>query len=224
MTAAARCRGSPPEVMRLRVALRDVLPTPWRRLEIGTAATLADLHAALQAAMGWQDLHLHRFRILGRQYDPEYADVGQIRLASLRLRAGERFSYEYNLSVPWLHEIRVEAVQPGVAGRRYPRCVAGSHAGPPEWCPGPEALDELKGELLGLSYVEDMELMAEFGRAVLAMRDGVVRDPLDAVGVDDLRRALARQERREALTAPFDRRRADAALDRLTAANAGAVP
>lgn len=213
-----------PAIMRLRVALRDVMPTPWRRLEIAAAASLADLHAALHAAMGWEDLHLHGFRILGRGYDSGYADLGRVRLADLRLRVGERFIYEYNLSVPWRHEIRVEAVGPGVAGRRYPRCADGRHAAPPEWCPGPEALDEVRADLLGLSYVEDLHLMVEFGRAVLDMRDGRVGDALGVVGADDLRRALARHERREALTAPFDLHRANAALRRLATAERGAVP
>jgi Plasmid pRiA4b ORF-3-like protein len=224
VTAEDGLGGDAPEVMRLRVMLRDVMPTPWRRVEIAAAATLADLHAAIQAAMGREDLHLHRFRILGRRYDPERADLGQIHLAGLRLRAGERFTYEYNLSVPWLHEIRVEAIGPGVAGRRYPRCLAGRHACPPEWCPGPEALDEMRAELLGPSYAEDLRLMTEFGRAVLDARDGRVRDALDAVGVDGLRRALARQGRREVMTAPFDRRRAEAALGRLATADKGAMP
>ncbi len=224
MTAVDARGCDAPEVMRLRVALHDVKPTPWRRVEIAAAATLANLHVVIQAAMGWEDLHLHCFRILGRRYDPEYADLGQVRLADLRLRPGERFSYEYNLSVPWGHEIRIEAIGPGVASRRYPRCAAGQHVRPPEWCPGPEALDEVNAELLGLSYVEALQLMAEFGRAVLDARDGKIRETLDAVGVDELRRALARQDRREVLTAPFDRRRADVALGRLATAEKGPVP
>ncbi len=215
---------APPAVMRLRVALLGIKPAPWRRIEIAAVTTLAELHAVIQAAMGWEDVHLHHFRILGRQYDPDYADLSRVRLADLRLRAGERFAYEYNYSAPWEHELRVEAVGPGLAGRRYPRCIAGQHACPPEWCPGPEALDEIKAELLGLSYVEDLQLMAEFGRAVLDARDGLVRDALDVVGVDNLERALGRQRNREALLACFDRRGANTALGRLTTAHAGAVP
>lgn len=93
-----------------------------------------------------------------------------------------------------------------------------------EWCSGPEALDEIKAELLGLSYAEDLDLMVEFGRAVLDARDGKVRDALDAVGEDTLRRALDRQERREALLAGFDRRRTNGALARLGTPTAGATP
>lgn len=202
--------------MRLRVALLGTKPSPWRRVEITAATTLAGLHGVIQAAMGWEDLHLHCFRILGRQHDPEHADLARVRLADLRLRAGERFAYTYNHSAGWEHELRVEAVGPGVPGRRYPRCIAGRHPCPPEWCPGAESLDELRADLLGLSYAEDLDLMVAFGRAVLGARDGgTIRDALDAVGEDDLRRALARQERREALLAGFDRRRANKVLRRL---------
>ena len=101
---------------------------------------------------------------------------------------------------------------------------SGRHACSPEWCPDPEALDEIKAELPDLSYAEDLDLMAEFGRAVLDARDGTVRDGLDAVGEDDLRRALDRQERREALLAGFDRCRANEAPMRLGTPTAGAAP
>ena len=42
--------------------------------------------------MGWEDQHPHCFRILGRRYDGEYADLTRVLLVDLRLRAGERFT------------------------------------------------------------------------------------------------------------------------------------
>ena len=179
------------------------------------STTLAGLHEVIQAAMGWEDQHLHCFRILGRRYDGEYADLTCVLLADLRLRAGERFTYTYNHFAGWEHELRVEAVSPGQPRCRYPRCIGGQHPCPPEWCSGPEALDEIRNDLLGLSYAEDLDLMLAFGRAVLDAQDGTVRDVLDAVGKDELRLALDRQRRREALLSGFDRRRANRALARL---------
>ena len=108
---------STPMVMRLRVALLGVKPTPWRRIEVLASTTLARLHDAIQAAMGWEDQHLHCFRILGRGHDGEPADLIRVLLADLRLRAGERFTYTYNHFAGWEHELRVEAVGPG-----HPRC------------------------------------------------------------------------------------------------------
>jgi hypothetical protein len=67
--------------------------------------------------------------------------------------------------------------------------------------------------------------MVAFGRAVLEAREGgTVRDVRDAVGEDDLRQALARQRRREALLTGFDRRRANRALARLGTPTAAAAP
>ena len=90
--------------------------------------------------------------------------------------------------------------------------------------PGTRRYEEIKAELLGLSYAEDLQLLAEFGRAVLAARDGMVRDALDAVDADELKGALRRHKRREALIEPFDRRRANTALGLLATASAGATP
>ncbi len=212
-----------PMVTRLRITLLGVKPAPWRRIEVLASTPLAELHDAIQAAMGWEDLHLHCFRILGRRYDGEYAGLTRVLLADLRLRAGERFTYTYNHFAGWEHELRVEAVGPAQLRCRYPRCVGGQHSCPPEWCAGPEALDEIRGDLLGLTYAEDLDLMVAFGRAVLDARDGTARDALDAVGEDELRLALARQRRRDVLLAGFDRRRANRSLAQLATPTAEAT-
>lgn len=103
-------------------------------------------------------------------------------------------------------------IGPGRPARHYPHCIAGQQICPPEWCAGPEAYDDVKAELLGLSYSEDLQLMVEFGSALLAARNGTVRDALNAVDVDQLKHALRRHERREELIGQFDRRRANTAL------------
>ncbi|MDO9714753.1 plasmid pRiA4b ORF-3 family protein, partial [Paracraurococcus lichenis] len=56
------------KVVSLKVTLRDTKPPVWRRLLVPGATTLGDLHRAIQAAMGWEDCHLHTFDIEGRQY------------------------------------------------------------------------------------------------------------------------------------------------------------
>jgi len=35
----------------------------WRRIQVWEDATLAQLHRVLQMVMGWEDYHLHEFRI-----------------------------------------------------------------------------------------------------------------------------------------------------------------
>ena len=48
---------------RVRLDLHGAKPPIWRRLELPGDLTLPRVHVAIQAAMGWYDSHLHRFRI-----------------------------------------------------------------------------------------------------------------------------------------------------------------
>src|SRR5207302_11197865 len=64
----------PPEIYQLKVTLLGTSPPIWRRLLVPAAVTLAQLHDVLQAAMGWEDGHMHEFSIGQRRFgrpDPE---------------------------------------------------------------------------------------------------------------------------------------------------------
>jgi hypothetical protein len=56
-------------VLRLKISLEHIDPTPWREIEIRADRTLAHLHDAIQAAFLWYDLHLWQFEIGGRRYE-----------------------------------------------------------------------------------------------------------------------------------------------------------
>ena len=138
-------------VLQLRVVLRGVSPLIWRRILVRADSTIADLHSTLQTAFGWSDDHLHRFVIHGREYGISYIcgvsfrdDPHEITLGSLGLRQGERFSYEYDLSSGWIHDVGVEAILPAVPTRCYPVCTGGRRAVPPEGCSGPWSFVELR--------------------------------------------------------------------------------
>ena len=45
--------------------MRGIRPPIWRRLHVPGAATLGQLHDALQIAIGWTDSRLHQFRVGG---------------------------------------------------------------------------------------------------------------------------------------------------------------
>lgn len=49
------------KVYQLKVSLRGISPLIWRRLLVASSTTIAHLHAIFQVAMGWEDVHLHRF-------------------------------------------------------------------------------------------------------------------------------------------------------------------
>jgi len=131
-------------IYQLRVALRDVSPLVWRCVLVRSDTTIAQLHAVLQIAMGWEDVHLQQFRIHGKAYGV-YHDGGMtfaddphtVRLSDFRLRRGERFVYEYDMGDFWQHDVRLERVLPLDTRRRPPVCTAGRGDCPPEDCGGP---------------------------------------------------------------------------------------
>jgi Plasmid pRiA4b ORF-3-like protein len=126
-------------VYQLKITLRDIRPPIWRRVQVKDC-TLSQLHEIIQVAMGWEFSHLYSFDVNGVDYgDPEMTggelDMEDDRRAKLsRLVPGEkfRFHYTYDFGDNWEHEILVEKILPREEGRRYPVCVDGKRACPPE--------------------------------------------------------------------------------------------
>ncbi len=138
----ARKTTTTPDIVKLKVTLNGMRPPVWRRLLLPAAMTLRDLHDAIQASMGWEDAHLHDFDIAGHRYgDPATTDdvVNEVRLNLGQIHeAGiERFKYTYDFGDDWEHLIAIEGAIPRVEGERYPACIAGKRACPPEDCGGP---------------------------------------------------------------------------------------
>lgn len=137
---------TPNEIYQLKITLRDVRPPIWRRILVTEATTLYQLHWIVQIAMGWTNSHLHQFIIDDEYYsqkDFELDDWGhevknenRVRLTALSLAPKRKFTYEYDFGDGWEHEILVEKVVAPEAEVRYPRCVAGKRACPPEDCGG----------------------------------------------------------------------------------------
>ncbi len=96
--------------------LRWISPLIWMRLLVRNDSTVAGLHQTLQVAFGWDDEHLNRFEIRGREYAVCHDGGGMIgidargvRLDGLKLRRLERFLYEYDFGDSGIHYLRLEA-------------------------------------------------------------------------------------------------------------------
>jgi len=139
-----RASGGKAAVYRFKIVLQDSDPAIWRRIETRDVA-LEQLHALIQTAMGWTNSHLHQFEIGGRRYtDPRFLmgnsdDFGAIEYSGLRVsdlvakqRDKLRIDYEYDFGDGWRHEIVLENVTESEPGIRYPRCIDGERACPPE--------------------------------------------------------------------------------------------
>lgn len=75
------------DIYQIKVTLHGTRPPIWRRLLVSADITLAKLHDVLQTAMGWENGHMHQFRVGQRRFgQPEPADPF-MRKASRRKRA-----------------------------------------------------------------------------------------------------------------------------------------
>jgi hypothetical protein len=126
-------------VYQLKITLRNFRPPIWRRVLVPASITLYKLHQIIQVAMGWTDSHLHQF-IIGREYysipSPDdwepVKDERRYRLYQIAPAEKSKFVYEYDFGDSWEHEILVEKIVPAEPGKKYPVCVAGKRACPPE--------------------------------------------------------------------------------------------
>ena len=139
-----------PLVYQFKITLRHVKPPIWRRIQV-LDGTLDELHEHIQAAMGWTNSHLHQFVIRGERYgDPELLNDGlgddgetldstKMKLSVLlaQTRKSTKFRYEYDFGDGWEHEVVFEGASAAEPGVRYPLCIKGARACPPEDCGGP---------------------------------------------------------------------------------------
>jgi hypothetical protein len=78
-----------PRIYQLRAVLRGIGPLIWRRLLVRSDSTVAQLHEALQVAFGWDDEHLNRLEIRGREYAVYRDGGGLIGIDATGMRLGQ---------------------------------------------------------------------------------------------------------------------------------------
>lgn len=147
------------------VVLRHVEPKVWRRILVPGGYSFWDLHVAIQDAMGWEDRHLHQFRLKdpggGNEVivgipDASFGDP--VTLPDRLITVADYFSdkpveYLYDYGDDWFHEVVLEVFREDLFSR-HPLCIAGERACPPEDCGGPSGYEEL---LAALSDPDDPE-------------------------------------------------------------------
>jgi pRiA4b ORF-3-like protein len=187
----------PQEIYQIKVTLLGTDPSIWRRLLVPAELTLEQLHDVLQLAMGWEDCHMHEFRIGPQRFgkpDPMEQAFGGPRTASERTarlfhvlgRAGTKAVYTYDFGDNWEHQIVVEkrlAPEPGCA---YPACLAGERHGPPEDCGGIPGFYNLLEAISDSKHEQREELLDWVGDDF---------DP-EAFSVEEINRRFAPLQRR----------------------------
>jgi len=186
-----------PVVYQIKVTLKGSRPPIWRRMQVISDTTLAQLHPLLQCVMGWEDAHLYQFVVSGIRYgDPrllgelDAEDARTVPLATLGLREKVKFFYAYDFGDSWEHELLVEKILPRDEGQRHPVCLTGKRACPSEDCGGIWGYARFLEVIRDAEHPEHDEMLEWVGGEF---------DP-DVFDLDEVNRELQR------LTSPVGRR------------------
>lgn len=148
--AKSKAKKSQPihDIFQFKITLLGTRPGIWRRIQVQDC-TLDKLHEHIQTAMGWTNSHLHQFDIKGERYgdpellgggsdDVEFVDSTTTLLSEIlpKLRRRFAFNYEYDFGDCWEHQILFEGSPPVDAKAKYPLCLEGERACPPDDCGG----------------------------------------------------------------------------------------
>jgi hypothetical protein len=126
--------------------------------------------------MGWTNSHLHHFRIGKQLYgDPmlmeenmeeyHYKDSTRTRISKILPKTGERlnFIYEYDFGDCWEHEILFEGCPKKEPGTKYPLCVEGKRACPPEDCGGIRGYEDFLEAIVNKKHERHKEKLVWIG-------------------------------------------------------------
>lgn len=147
------------EVYQFRIELQDIAPPIWRQIQVPADYSFWDLHVAIQDAMGWLDYHLHAFHIqqsgsmkriaIGvpdSNFNKSTLAGWETSIKTYFVEPGFTADYIYDFGDDWRHTVQLEAILDKDPAVKYPVCIAGERACPPEECggiPGYEGMLEL---------------------------------------------------------------------------------
>ena len=138
-------------VYQFKITIKGIRPPIWRRIQVPENYTFWDLHVAIQNAMDWDDAHLHEFIItypnskekirIGSNNDNSF--IFSHILPEKKQKIADFFSLEnktaeyiYDFGDTWRHKIYLEKILSKEKNTKYPICIAGKRATPPEDCGG----------------------------------------------------------------------------------------
>jgi len=172
----ARTSKMPGSIHELEISLCEVEPRIWRRFAVRSNCTLAKLHDIVQMVMGWMDSHLHQFVTddethyapLSPYGDPDWdervSNSAKTRVQDVLPAKGAQLLYQYDFGDGWQHVIEVVDIRPPEPGTKYPHCLAGERACPPEDCGGPYSYPDFLSALANPKHPEHADLTEWIGR------------------------------------------------------------
>ncbi len=163
-------------VYQFKITLEGIKPPIWRRIQVPETYTFWDLHVAIQDAMGWEDYHLHEFevvnpstglkeniRIPAEASGTEVLSERKQKIADYFSMENRTASYVYDFGDGWEHKILLEEILPREKGVKFPNCINGKRACPPEDCGGVWGYADLLEIIKDPEHEEYEEMMEWLG-------------------------------------------------------------
>jgi hypothetical protein len=160
----------PNSVYQLHISLNDIEPVIWRRIQVLGRVSLYKLNRIIQECMGWTNSHLNLFNINDVEYEVKYENVEEnpdaldereFKLCQVVQAENVSFTFLYDYGDYWEHSVLVEKILPKEPDVKYPICIDGKRACPPEDCGGPPGFEEFV-EAVRNPYHEDHQAMIEW--------------------------------------------------------------
>ncbi|PJA10433.1 hypothetical protein COX68_00370 [Candidatus Falkowbacteria bacterium CG_4_10_14_0_2_um_filter_41_15] len=166
-----------PSIYQFKIALRDVKPSIWRRIQVPEDYSFYDLHCVIHDVFGWFGYHLHEFETI----DIKPANVKRIGIPDEEMGCFEvlpcwaekikewfnlqkkAMNYIYDFGDNWVHRVELEKILPREKDVRYPICLAGKRACPPEDCGGPWGYGDMLAILKNPKHEEYNEILEWLG-------------------------------------------------------------
>ncbi len=165
------------QVYQFKVTLSDIRPPIWRRIQVPENYTFWDLHVAIQDAMGWADYHLHKFTIFSLR-EGEEVEIGipnpdwnetevlhdrKQKIADYFALENREAEYVYDFGDYWEHIIMLEKILPREKGVKYPLCIKGKRACPPDDCGGAPGYEEFLDAIKNPKHEQHKEMLDWIG-------------------------------------------------------------
>lgn len=190
----------------LRIELRGVKPAIWREVWVDPAISLRQLHAIIQAAMGWDNAHLYSFAIPGsgrakhywsvppqQRFEPGAArgddmgfgnqsqDDARATVAQVLKAPRAKLLYLYDFGDDWEHLITLKKII--TTPEPLPLLASAACICPPEDCGGVYGFGDLVEALADPGHPDHAEMSEYY--------DGLEPGPLDQAAFTELASAVA---------------------------------
>jgi len=155
-------------IYQFKIELAEIEPTIWRVIQVPSKFSFWDLHVAIQDSMGWLDYHLHVFRMIESR-KKKHIEIGipdeelgfqeilpgwETPITKFFNEPGRSAIYNYDFGDGWSHYVLLEGILLKEKGVKYPVCIQGERACPPEDCGGVPGYERMIEILANLDHPE----------------------------------------------------------------------